>query len=73
MFPMGDDLILLAGGAAFNVVCNPNIHSGPAEVVLGLSDCFVTSRMSSSGVVMDLLHALPFLIFSGHDIMEGSS
>ena len=67
---MSDDLILLAGGTALDIVCNPEIHSGPAEVVLGLSDCFITSRMSGSGVVMDFLHALPFLILGRH-VMEG--
>ena len=70
---MGDDLVLLAGSAALDVVRDPNIHSGPAEVVLGLSDCFIVSRMSGSRVVMDFFHALPFLVFSGHDVMEGSS
>ena len=73
MFPMGDDLILLAGGAAFDVVCDPYVHSGPAKVVLGLSDCFIASQMSGSRVVMDFFHALPFLVFCRHDVMEGSS
>jgi len=70
---MGDDLVLLTSGAAFDVVSYPDIHSGPLEVVLGLLDCFIMSQMSGSRVVVDFFHALPFLFLGNRFTLDSGS
>jgi hypothetical protein len=32
---MGDDFVLLAGSATFDIIGYPDVHSGPSEVVFG--------------------------------------
>ena len=52
---MGLDLILLAGGASLDVVRDPLVHSGPLIEFLDFPDCFISSGMSSSGVIVEFL------------------
>ena len=52
---MGLDLILLASGAPLDVVHDPLVHSRPLIEFFGFPDYFISSRMSSCGVVMDFL------------------
>ena len=56
---MGLDLVLLAGGATLDVVCDPLVHFGPLIEFFDFSDSFISSGMSSSGVVMGFSQDVP--------------
>ena len=49
---MGDSLVLLADGASFNVICDPLFHSRPLGALTCLPKGFVSSRVSSGGMVV---------------------
>ena len=49
---MGLDFVLLVGGTPLDVVCDPLIHFWPLVEFFDLSDCFISSRMSSHRVVI---------------------
>ena len=53
---MRQNLVLLANGASFDVVCDPFLHSGPVVVLLGLLQCFVPSWMSCGWVIVYEMH-----------------
>ena len=57
---MGEYLVLLAGCAAFYIVCDPLSHPGPGQDLCGFSNCFVSSRVSCGGVIMDEGHEISF-------------
>jgi hypothetical protein len=52
---MGLDLVLLAGGAPFDVVRNPLIHLWPLVEFPDFSECFISSGVSGGGVVVEFL------------------
>src|SRR6266403_6375818 len=54
------DFILLAGRAAFDVVCDPLPHPFPRENLRSLSDCFVSSGVSRSRVIVNEVHQSSF-------------
>src|SRR5258707_7501363 len=58
--------VLLARCTSGNVISDPGLHSFPDQMVLGLSESLVPSRMSCGGVIMDQGHQIPFLHFGGH-------
>src|ERR1700730_11777343 len=72
-------LVLLAGSAPFNVSRNPGVHTWPYVSGPDTSDCFVTSRVTRSWVIVGPSHEVPFCqvivgdvrccrrIFSGRD------
>ena len=68
---MGNDFVLLAGSAAFDIVRDPDIHSGPPEVILSFPDCFIASGVSGSWGVVYLFHTLPLFLFGGHSAPGG--
>jgi len=49
---MCNDLVLLAGGTALDVLSYPLIHSRPGSVSFGLADGFIPSRVSCCRVIM---------------------
>src|SRR6266404_4226222 len=57
---MSQDFILLAGSAAFDVICDPLSHPCPGQDLRGFSYCFVSSRVSCGRVIMDERHQVPF-------------
>src|SRR6266403_3933433 len=57
---VGQNLVLLADCAAFYVVRNPLLHSGPGQDFCGFSNRFVSSRMSCGGVIVDKGHKISF-------------
>ena len=52
---MGLDLILLAGGTALDVVCNPLIHLWPLIEFPNFSECFIPSGVSGGRVIVEFL------------------
>src|SRR5258708_3570889 len=57
--------VLLTRRAPGDVVGNPGFHPFPDQVVLGLSESLVPSRVSCRGVVMDQGHKVSFLCLRG--------
>ena len=53
---VGEDFILLTGGASFHIVRNPFVHSYPLQLLLGFSDCLIPTWVSCCGVVMHKGH-----------------
>ncbi len=49
---MSHGLVLLAGGASFNIVHYPLFHPGPLGIFMHLSEGFIPSRVSGGRVVM---------------------
>src|SRR5712671_3355926 len=66
VLPMRDDLVLLTGGTAFDILRYPLVHSWPGLVLFGFADGFVSSRMSCCGVVVYQFHEVLFLLVSDH-------
>ena len=62
---MGDDLVLLAVSAPFYIVGYPSAHSYPVMCLACLLNGFVSSRMSSCGMIMHEGHQLLFGRFGG--------
>ena len=58
-------LVLLACCASCDVVGNPGFHSLPDQVILGLSEGLVSSRVSCSRVVVNQGHQIPLLHLGG--------
>src|SRR6266403_5422587 len=54
------DFVLLAGCAAFYVVCDPLPHPCPWQDFRSFLDRFISSGMSCGGVVMDESHKVSF-------------
>src|SRR5260370_28773871 len=57
--------VLLARCTTGDIVGDPGLHSLPDQLVLGLSDGLIPSRVSCSGVIVDQSHQVPFLRFGG--------
>ena len=55
-----DDFVLLARRTSLDVFCNPHAHVWPPIVPLGLSDCFIATRVSSYKALMYDSHDLSF-------------
>jgi hypothetical protein len=62
---MGEDLVLLAGRTALNILGDPMVHPWLKEAVSGLSDRFILAWVPHCGVVMDQGHQVTFLCFRG--------
>jgi hypothetical protein len=69
---MGEDLVLLAGRAALNVLGDPMVYPWPREVVFGLSDCLISAWVPHCRVVMDQGHQVTFLCLEGLPNCYGS-
>jgi len=54
--PVGEDLILLAGGASLDIVCDPAVHSIPWGMLFCLADGLVPSGVSHGVVIMNQGH-----------------
>jgi hypothetical protein len=52
---MGLDLVLLAGGASLDVVRNPLVHLWPLVEFSDFLECFISSGVSGSGVIVEFL------------------
>ncbi len=50
--PMSKILVLLACCTSSNIIGDPGLHSSPFEMVLGLSEGLISSRVPCHGVVM---------------------
>src|SRR6266403_4408734 len=59
-FPMGHNLILLADGAAFDVVCDPLSHSSPRQDLRSFSDRLVSSGVTCGRMIVDEGHKVSF-------------
>ena len=55
-----DDFVLLTCRAPLDIFCDPRTHVWPPVVPSGLSDGFVTTRMSSYKALVYDSHDLPF-------------
>ncbi len=62
---MGNDLVLLAVSTPFYVIRYPSTHSYPVMRLARFSNGFVSSRMSSCGVIVYKSHQLLFGRFGG--------
>ena len=58
-------LVLLTCCTSCDIVGDPGFHPFPDQSVLGLSESFISSRVSCSGVVVNQHHQVPFLCFGG--------
>ena len=56
---MGLDLVLLAGSASLDVVHDPLIHFWPLIEFLDFPECFISSGVSSGGVIVEFLQNVP--------------
>src|SRR6266478_2036456 len=59
-FPMSHDFVLLTGGAAFDVVCDPLPHPCPWQNLRSFSNRLVSSGVSCGGVIVDERHQVSF-------------
>src|SRR6266850_7367054 len=53
---VSDNFVLLTGSTAFDVVSNPVVHRWPLVDLFCLSDCFISTRMSSCYVIVSMCH-----------------
>src|SRR6266850_662173 len=53
---VSDNLVLLTGSAAFDVISDPIIHCWPLIDLLCFSDCFVSARMSGCHMIVGVHH-----------------
>src|SRR5258708_36314715 len=58
--PVSKVLVLLPCCTSSNVIGDPGLHPFPSEVVLGLSEGLIPSRVSCCGVVVHQHHQVPF-------------
>ena len=58
------DFVLLAGGASFNVVRNPLVHTVPLPVLFCSLQGFIPSGVSRGQMVMGPGHEVLFCLFS---------
>src|SRR6266403_5668572 len=59
-FLVGHDFVLLAGSAAFDVVCDPLPHPCPRQDLCSFSNRFVSAGMSCGWVIVDERHQISF-------------
>ena len=62
---MGDDLVLLAVSASFYIIRYPSTHPYPVMRLACFPNGFISSRMSSCGVIVYESHQLSFGRFGG--------
>src|SRR5258708_22241175 len=58
--------VLLARCTSGDVIGDPGFHSFPDQMVLGLPEGLIPSRVSCGGVVVDQGHQVSFLHFRGY-------
>src|SRR6266850_7457365 len=53
---MGNDLILLTNGTAFDIISDPFVHRWPLIELFCFSDCFISAGMSGRHVIVGVCH-----------------